>query len=148
VSPITTKRPKRQSAGSAVEHNDVSSLSDLDNYGALPTRRTGAAATHLLNRPTVISRPDLPEIDMNVISKTLKSKNISPSSLTFGFLGLGIMGCGIVKNLINSGHKVVVWNRTYSKVRCDHIIDAFQKSRKHRKMFFLELKQSIISCSS
>lgn len=27
------------------------------------------------------------------------------------------MGCGIVKNLINSGHKVVVWNRTLGKCR-------------------------------
>lgn len=54
---------------------------------------------------------------MRSISQTLKSKNINPSSLRFGFLGLGIMGCGIVKNLINSGHKVVVWNRTSSKCR-------------------------------
>lgn len=36
--------------------------------------------------------------------------------MKFGFLGLGIMGSGIVKNLLNSGHKVVVWNRTASKV--------------------------------
>lgn len=27
------------------------------------------------------------------------------------------MGCGIVKNLIDSGHKVVVWNRTSEKCR-------------------------------
>lgn len=56
-------------------------------------------------------------MDMQSVSQTLKSKNINPSSLRFGFLGLGIMGCGIVKNLINSGHKVVVWNRTLSKCR-------------------------------
>lgn len=36
--------------------------------------------------------------------------------MKFGFLGLGIMGSGIVKNLLNSGHKVVVWNRTAAKV--------------------------------
>lgn len=39
-----------------------------------------------------------------------------PSTLKFGFLGLGIMGSGIVKNLINSGHSVIVWNRTQEKV--------------------------------
>lgn len=54
---------------------------------------------------------------MQSVSQTLKSKNINPSSLRFGFLGLGIMGCGIVRNLINSGHKVVVWNRTIAKCR-------------------------------
>lgn len=36
--------------------------------------------------------------------------------MKFGFLGLGIMGSGVVKNLLNSGHKVVIWNRTAAKV--------------------------------
>lgn len=36
--------------------------------------------------------------------------------MKFGFLGLGIMGSGIVKNLLNSGHKVIIWNRTAAKV--------------------------------
>lgn len=80
-------------------------------------RRKGEAAKALLNRPSSVVRPDTPEIDVAKVSSTLKSKNISPSNLTFGFLGLGVMGCGIVKNLINSGHKVVVWNRTATKCR-------------------------------
>ena len=50
------------------------------------------------------------------MTQTLKEKNVQPSSLKFGFLGLGIMGSGIVKNLLNSGHKVIVWNRTTEKV--------------------------------
>ena len=54
---------------------------------------------------------------MNLVSETLQSKNIQPSSLRFGFLGLGLMGSGIVKNLINSGHSVTVWNRTEAKCR-------------------------------
>ena len=29
---------------------------------------------------------------------------------------LGIMGSGMVKNLLNSGHNVTVWNRTTEKV--------------------------------
>lgn len=72
--------------------------------------------THSM-RLYIFSKQEPPEIDMQNVSQTLKSKNIHPSPLRFGFLGLGIMGCGIVKNLINSGHKVVVWNRTLSKCR-------------------------------
>lgn len=71
----------------------------------------------LLNRPSPLPVPDQPEIDMSLVSETLQSKNILPSKLRFGFLGLGLMGSGIVKNLINSGHKVVVWNRTEAKCR-------------------------------
>lgn len=47
----------------------------------------------------------------------MKTKKITPSGRTFGFLGLGIIGRGIVKNLLNSGHKVIVWNRNFSKVQ-------------------------------
>lgn len=79
--------------------------------------RRNDAAKQLLNRPLLSTRPEPPEIDMQNVSLTLKSKNINPSPLRFGFLGLGIMGCGIVKNLIDSGHKVVVWNRTSEKCR-------------------------------
>lgn len=64
-------------------------------------------------------------MDVETLSKTLKDKNILPSNLKFGFLGLGIMGSGIVKNLINSGHKVIVWNRTQEKVR-----DTFFREKK------------------
>lgn len=63
----------------------------------------------------MVQRPDLQEINMTIISETLKAKNINPSPLRFGFLGLGIMGSGIVKNLLDSGHKVCVWNRTLEK---------------------------------
>ncbi len=35
---------------------------------------------------------------------------------TLGFIGLGIMGRGMALNLIKAGHKLVVWNRTPSKV--------------------------------
>jgi len=34
---------------------------------------------------------------------------------TVGFIGIGIMGDGMVRNLVASGHEVVVWNRTRSK---------------------------------
>jgi 3-hydroxyisobutyrate dehydrogenase len=33
-----------------------------------------------------------------------------------GFIGLGIMGRGMVRNLLKAGFKIVVWNRTASKM--------------------------------
>lgn len=89
---------------------------DLDS-SYTPSPRRNFAAAQLLNRPALATRPEPAELDMNDVSSTLKMKNINPSALKFGFLGLGIMGSGIVKNLINSGHKVVVWNRTFNKCR-------------------------------
>ncbi|GGA71960.1 tartronate semialdehyde reductase [Edaphobacter acidisoli] len=32
-----------------------------------------------------------------------------------GFIGLGIMGRGMVKNLVEKGHSVAVWNRTHER---------------------------------
>ncbi|OXA52576.1 putative oxidoreductase GLYR1 [Folsomia candida] len=75
-----------------------------------------SAATILLNRPTVAAKPDTVPLNIGDISETLRSKQIKPTDLRFGFLGLGNMGSGMVKNLIQSGHKVTVWNRTPEKV--------------------------------
>ncbi|KAL1110436.1 hypothetical protein AAG570_007967 [Ranatra chinensis] len=80
-----------------------------------PSYRKGPGS-NLIDRPPNISRPETPPLNLETISQTLKEKNITPSKLKFGFLGLGIMGSGIVKNLLNSGHKVVVWNRTPEKI--------------------------------
>lgn len=46
-----------------------------------------------------------------------KSKKIVPTKKKIGFLGLGRVGQGIVKNLLETGHSVMIWNRTVSK--CD-----------------------------
>ncbi|KAK9500855.1 hypothetical protein O3M35_002037 [Rhynocoris fuscipes] len=78
--------------------------------------RRGPAAL-LLDRPPNISRPDTPPLDLLSISEGLLDKHITPSTLRFGFLGLGIMGSVIVKNLLNSGHRVIIWNRTPDKCR-------------------------------
>lgn len=59
---------------------------------------------------------ETPPLDVGSVSQTLKDKKIEPSGLKFGFLGLGIIGSGIVKNLLNSGHSVMVWNRSSEKV--------------------------------
>ncbi|KAJ2945097.1 hypothetical protein O0L34_g9153 [Tuta absoluta] len=76
----------------------------------------------LLHRPSNILRPDTPPLDLENVSETLLEKRIQASQMKFGFLGLGIMGSGVVKNLLNSGHKVVVWNRTQAKVRASQAL--------------------------
>ncbi|KAL0273194.1 UNVERIFIED_CONTAM: hypothetical protein PYX00_005928 [Menopon gallinae] len=75
-----------------------------------------SCAPGLLQRPSANFMVSSQQLDLESVSQTLKDKNILPSKLKFGFLGLGIMGSGIVKNLLNSGHSVVVWNRTTDKV--------------------------------
>jgi len=81
-------------------------------------KKSSAAVSNLLDRPS-LARPASPALDMDLVtsSQILREKDIQPSKLNFGFLGLGIMGSGIVKNLLNSGHTVTVWNRTVEKVR-------------------------------
>ena len=106
-------------------------------------KKSSAAVSNLLDRPS-LARPASPSLDMDLViqqdplscifallqlfstydsslqvtsSQILREKDIQPSKLSFGFLGLGIMGSGIVKNLLNSGHTVTVWNRTVEKAR-------------------------------
>jgi 3-hydroxyisobutyrate dehydrogenase len=82
------------------------------------SKKSSAIVSGLLDRPT-LARPVSPSVGMDLVtsSQILREKDIQPSKLNFGFLGLGIMGSGIVKNLLNSGHSVTVWNRTVEKVR-------------------------------
>lgn len=49
-------------------------------------------------------------------------KYIHSKSLKIGFLGLGSIGLGIVKNLIYSGHELVIWNKTAEK--CQECVEA------------------------
>lgn len=54
-------------------------------------------------------------VTIETTSKIKKKQKIEASSSVFGFIGLGIMGSGMVKNLIESGHRVNLWNRTNEK---------------------------------
>ncbi|KYN34855.1 Putative oxidoreductase GLYR1 like protein [Trachymyrmex septentrionalis] len=107
------KKQRRESSNS--NGNRLGSISPTLNHSS-SARKTGS----LLNRPANIARPVTPPLDVETMSQTLREKNILPSTLKFGFLGLGIMGSGIVKNLINSGHSVIVWNRTQEKIRATY----------------------------
>ncbi|XP_059481030.1 cytokine-like nuclear factor N-PAC [Neocloeon triangulifer] len=107
----SAKRPRKGSQGPEED-------ADLDSTGSVNhAYRKPAATTSLLDRPSNVVRPDTPPLDIEGVTQTLKEKNIMPSMLKFGFLGLGIMGSGIVKNLLNSGHSVIVWNRTPDKCK-------------------------------
>lgn len=78
---------------------------------------------YLLDRPVAQHiEATIADIDVKTVTPTLRNKKIIPSTKKFGFLGLGIMGGGIVKNLLNSGHTVYVWNRT--KAKCDIFVQA------------------------
>lgn len=48
----------------------------------------------------------------------VETANGTPTGPVVGFLGLGIMGAAMASNLLKYGSfsKVVVWNRTLSKV--------------------------------
>lgn len=118
------------------ETNNTEILTNLGltlNHTGSPLRRNNS----LLNRPEVKSPvkehiyflisiyslkcflklfQESTPVDITNVSNNLKSKKISPSPLKFGFIGLGNIGSGIVKNLLGSGHKVIVWNRSPDKV--------------------------------
>ncbi len=105
-------------------------------YSSPVVPRPSRAARAIIDRTLgVLEKPEIPELDINTITDTLKSKNITASTSKFGFIGLGIMGCGIVKNLINSGHDVCVYNRTKDKT------DKFEKAGS--KLFFIDLSGEI-----
>ncbi|KAF7994867.1 hypothetical protein HCN44_004339 [Aphidius gifuensis] len=118
-------RPAKKRRESTASNSNISSTSPaLNHVSPVPPPRKSTST--LLNRPANITRPVTPLLDVETMSQTLKDKNILPSNLKFGFLGLGIMGSGIVKNLINSGHHVVVWNRTEDK--CTDFVKAGAES--------------------
>jgi len=109
----TAKKPKKQLK--RTQDNGHHALEDVES--AIPTKKKSiSAVTNFLDRPMFeLECAPSPSRDIGKTSQKLMDKNIEPSRLNFGFLGLGIMGSGIVKNLLNSGHSVTVWNRTAEK---------------------------------
>jgi 3-hydroxyisobutyrate dehydrogenase len=105
-------RPTKKARVKPSEDEDDSQINGFV-ASSLPTKKT---ASGFLTKPAYVA-PITPSLDVSSMSETLKQKQVKASCLNFGFLGLGIMGQGIVKNLLNSGHSVTVWNRTPSKCR-------------------------------
>lgn len=124
---VPAKRQRQNNSSPAVSHsnnnNSIEMNSSLDfsssvkkEYSSPVVPRPSRAARAIIDRSLdVFSKPEVAELDIATITDTLKSKNITASTSKFGFIGLGIMGSGIVKNLINSGHDVCVYNRTQEK---------------------------------
>uniref|UniRef100_A0A224YG74 Cytokine-like nuclear factor N-PAC n=1 Tax=Rhipicephalus zambeziensis TaxID=60191 RepID=A0A224YG74_9ACAR len=102
---------KASSVATATPNNNAAGLNSVSNATS-----SSKSSSNLL-RQSYVTRPVTPPLDVERISDVLRSKHVSPSNLKFGFLGLGNMGQGMVKNLINSGHHITVWNRTPSKCR-------------------------------
>ncbi|XP_037284795.2 nucleosome-destabilizing factor isoform X2 [Rhipicephalus microplus] len=107
----TAATEKASSVSAATPNNNAAGFNSVSH-----TTSSSKSSSNLL-RQSYITRPVTPPLDVERISDVLRSKHVSPSSLKFGFLGLGNMGQGMVKNLINSGHHITVWNRTPSKCR-------------------------------
>ncbi|XP_030240376.1 putative oxidoreductase GLYR1 homolog isoform X1 [Drosophila navojoa] len=153
----TAKRGRRAASGEAdhyespnADYDGASSSSlaarariDTDAFLGTLTKRTPNAIA-LLDRP-VVTRPETQAIDMNSRSNTLADRDIVPSDQTFGFLGLGMMGSTIVKDLIYTKHKVVVWNRTIDK--CQPFVDAGAEV-KDTPMDVVEAADIIFCCVS
>jgi len=121
-----TKTPNKKAA-KAEEKSAKSEEDDLESTGAetddgtpnhINNRKSATSAvSSFLDRPYLNRPPPSSPTLIESASKVMAEKDIQPSTLKFGFLGLGIMGSGIVKNLLNSGHSVTVWNRTLEKCK-------------------------------
>ncbi|PZC80342.1 hypothetical protein B5X24_HaOG214859 [Helicoverpa armigera] len=107
----TKSTPRKKSKGVSRSYTDIETANEKPSM----LNHSFSKKSSLLHRPSNIRRPDTPPLDLENVSETLLEKNIQASQMKFGFLGLGIMGSGVVKNLLNSGHKVVIWNRTAAK---------------------------------
>lgn len=117
--PTPAKRQRTKEVSSAVANRSHHNNNNIDTdfvkaVEASPLPRSRAARA-VIDRPEIFIKPEQTELDVTTLTETLKSKNIVASKSKFGFIGLGNMGSGIVKNLINSGHDVCVYNRTQDK---------------------------------
>jgi 3-hydroxyisobutyrate dehydrogenase len=66
----------------------------------------------------------IPEVaKLTKIKSPRAAAPIEPSNTVFGFIGLGIIGQNVLNNMLESGHDVVIWNRTLS--RCDEFVNRF-----------------------
>merc|ERR1712025_1502379 len=108
------KKPPKKEEPEEDEDLDLTPSNHVNNRKSASSAVSSFLDRPYLNRPPP-SSPTL--VDMSSTSKVLAEKDIQPSTLKFGFLGLGIMGTGCVKNLLNSGHSVTVWNRTNDKCK-------------------------------
>ena len=106
----TTAKSKRKS------QDDEAQNASLPVSSASKKSSKVAAVASFLDRPPT-ERPCSPSFAISNEPRVFNSNDLKPTDSKIGFLGLGIMGSGMVKNLIDSGHHVTVWNRTPEKCR-------------------------------
>ncbi|GFQ79241.1 putative oxidoreductase GLYR1 homolog [Trichonephila clavata] len=126
----TKKSPTKRNSTEGDSDKDLSPVRKLskmsDNYSALISNTppnisySRVAVIRPLDDRSMVTReyfelPPEPSLDFSRASTIMRAKNIEPTSKKIGFIGLGMMGQRIVKNLLDSGHDVSVWNRTPSK---------------------------------
>lgn len=104
--------PVKRAKAADESKNDTSAKSAASKSGA---RNILARTSQYLQDSNNSSSNAQSELDVGTASA--KSKSIRASSLKFGFIGLGLMGQRLLKNLLNSGHAVTIWNRTPSKCK-------------------------------
>jgi len=123
--PLPKKSRSSLSFDDEKQTNGVSMFSSKSSVSVKTPTKTGArnllarTSQYLMDSNSDVNNLDSP-LDLGAVSA--KSKTIKASPLKFGFIGLGLMGQRIVKNLINSGHQVTIWNRTPAK--CKDFVDA------------------------
>jgi 3-hydroxyisobutyrate dehydrogenase len=106
--------PTKRSKAAVVEDNSVAQTVTKSPAKAAARNLLARTSQYLLDSGNATTN-DQSEVDLRAVSA--KSKTIRPSSLKFGFIGLGLMGQRLLKNLLNSGHSVTIWNRTPSKCK-------------------------------
>lgn len=117
-----TKRAKTNDYDTYVSSSLSSpNISTVTSAPRPPTSKTGARNV-LLRAAQYTDVPVVERPQINLTSVSAKTKSIRPSSLKFGFIGLGFMGQRLLKNLLNSGHQVAIWNRTPAK--CKEFLEA------------------------
>lgn len=120
TTPVTNEEetplpPAKRAKTASTEENSNSQAANAKSPAKSAARNLLARTSQYLLDSNSTATNDQSEIDMKTISA--KSKTIRPSGLKFGFIGLGLMGQRLLKNLLNSGHTVTIWNRTPSKCK-------------------------------
>ncbi|VVC24083.1 3-hydroxyisobutyrate dehydrogenase, NAD-binding domain,6-phosphogluconate dehydrogenase, NADP-binding,6- [Cinara cedri] len=100
-------KPKKSRVNLSTDNVDVFINIEIKNNYSNPQGKNN----NLLNSPEVIAAESTSK-DVSKVSKYLSNKNMA---MKFGFIGLGNIGTEIVKNLLKSGHTVIVWNRSPEK---------------------------------
>lgn len=119
--PTPTKRVRTSSNTNSNAAPTTNHTNSISSANSVTKSSSGAGARAIISRTSQYlldheSPANAEGLDLgNNVSEKLK--NIKPSKLRFGFIGLGLMGQRLLKNLINSGHSVTVWNRTHSKCK-------------------------------